>query len=165
MPDTLTPLTAALHAELCRLHDVQPEGYSLTGDYAALGDDAAKLAEVAQPYIDAAWEAGRKHGLKQAWKPHDGRVKQLEEEIEEMLVLEEANGRAFALKCERLRELEAEMDRLRDLLSRVTRMDYEGVDVYVHGDSWMTAWQGAVEDHADQEDAIKRAKELARETS
>ncbi|GAA1455190.1 hypothetical protein [Nocardiopsis tropica] len=45
--DTLDRLTAALHAELCRLHDVTPEGWSLTGDYAALRDDAERLAEVA----------------------------------------------------------------------------------------------------------------------
>ena len=65
MPDTLTPLTAALHAELCRQHDVKPEGHSMGGDFAALRDDAAKFAEVTRPHIDAAWEEGRKHGLKQ----------------------------------------------------------------------------------------------------
>ena len=45
--DTLDRLTSALHGELCRLHDVTPEGWSLTGDYAALRDDAEKLARVA----------------------------------------------------------------------------------------------------------------------
>lgn len=112
MPDTLTRLAVALHAELCRQHGVQPEGHSLTGDYAALGDDAKRLAEVAQPYIDAAREAGRKDGLWQAWRPQLGRVKQLEEEIEEMLALEEGNSKAFALKCERVRDLEKEVERL-----------------------------------------------------
>jgi len=46
MPDTLTRLAVALHAELCRQHDVEPEGHSLTGDYAALRDDAERLAKV-----------------------------------------------------------------------------------------------------------------------
>jgi len=64
MTDTLPRLADALRAELCRLYGVKPEGHSLTGDYAALGDDAERLAEVARPYLDAAWEAGRKHGLK-----------------------------------------------------------------------------------------------------
>jgi len=122
MPDTLTRLADALHAELCRQHDVQPEGHSLTGDYAALGDDAAKLAEIAQPYLDAAWEAGRKHGLRQARKPHDGRVKQLEEEIEGALALEEATGRAWALQCLRVRDLE---EQVRDLEAEVERLQLE----------------------------------------
>ena len=51
MPDTLTRLTTALHEELCRLHGVQPEGHSMAGDFAALRDDAAKLAEVALAVI------------------------------------------------------------------------------------------------------------------
>jgi len=45
--DTLTRLTFALHAELCRQHDVQPEGHSMCGDFAALRDDAQRLAEIA----------------------------------------------------------------------------------------------------------------------
>ncbi|MFJ9554418.1 hypothetical protein ACIRPH_11415 [Nocardiopsis sp. NPDC101807] len=45
--DTLDRLTFALLAELCRLHDVTSEGWSLTGDYAALRDDTEQLAWIA----------------------------------------------------------------------------------------------------------------------
>lgn len=102
-------LTAALAGALTEMW--QPTvGHSCTGDLPALTDDARTLAQVAEKIMGDVWEQGRKHGLRQAWKPHDTRVKQLEEEIEGMQALEEANGRAFALKCLRVRELEAKLD-------------------------------------------------------
>lgn len=107
-------LTAALHTVLVDLH--QPEvGHSLTGDVRHLHDDAAKLAAVAEKTVGDVWEHGRKHGLRQAWRPHDARVKQLEEEIESMLTIEEGNDRAFQLKCERVRELEAKLAAVRKI--------------------------------------------------
>ncbi|WP_433701801.1 hypothetical protein [Nocardiopsis sp. CA-288880] len=168
MPDTLTRLTTALHEELCRLHDVAPEGHSMCGDFAALRDDAAKLAEVAFNSLHPTVTDGRLIAdlYEEAIRfwfgecfPNVSTPALLIDGIRGQLggfVTEELIGRE-----QKIEALEAEVDRLRDLLTRVTRMDYDGVDVYPHGDSWMTAWRGSVEDHASPDDAIARAKEIA----
>ncbi|MGW9637464.1 hypothetical protein [Nocardiopsis alba] len=84
-------------------------------DRARVEGNARSRADAVMPVIadelDARWEHGRKHGLRQARAPQRGRERQLEAEIESMLTIEEANSAAWLSKCERVRELEAEIDR------------------------------------------------------
>lgn len=75
---------------------------------------ADALIPVIAAELDARWEQGRKHGLRQARAPQRGRERQLEDEIESMLAAEEANSAAWLAKCARVRELE---DQVRALLT------------------------------------------------
>lgn len=68
--------------------------------------------------LDARWEQGRLHGLRQAHRPGDARARQLEAEIEGMLTIEEGNSRAWLAKCEKVRELEANLARVQALADR-----------------------------------------------
>lgn len=95
---------------------VDPATRALVEKIAA--DRATTLMPMIATALDARWEEGRKHGLRQAHRPGDARARQLEEEIESMLTIEEANSRAWELKCERVRELEAEIPRLQALADR-----------------------------------------------
>ena len=99
-------------------HDL-PDNTDRDGQWAA---DA--LMPLITAELDERWEQGRKHGLRQARAPQRGREKQLEEEIESMLTIEEGNSRAFHLKCERVRELEARLAD-RDIERRRTVRDLE----------------------------------------
>lgn len=101
---------------------------------------AAAVMTAITPALDARWEQGRKHGLRQAWAPQRGRERQLEEEIESMLTIEEANSTAWLAKCERVRELEAENARVQALADR----------------RWV-AWQSARRGRAQQRDALRGA--------
>lgn len=99
-----------------RRTEVDPATRALVEKIAA--DRATTLMPVIAAALDARWEEGRKHGLRQARRPGTARVRQLEEGIESMLTIEEGNSRAWELKCERVRELEAEITRLQALADR-----------------------------------------------
>lgn len=138
-------------------------------------EDAARIVEaVNAPERDdqaQQWEEGRRHGLRQAWAPQRGREKQLEAEIESMLIIEEANSTAWQAKCERVRELEAEVERLRETLARARvfvwelepsgdwlRAEHRG------GDAWRITRDGdEVAVVTGQEEALDRARQIAEE--
>lgn len=105
------------------------------------------------------WERGRRHGIRQARRPQMARVRELEQEIEDLLTLQEANHRAFANRCARVRELEA---RLADAVEFDITAGDERLTVYAHGDSWVVRrGDGTHEDHPSQEAALARADQIA----
>lgn len=106
-----------------------------------------------------AWERGRRHGIRQARRPQAARIRELEQEVEDLLTLQETHGRAFANRCARVRELEA---RIADAVEFDITAGDERLTVYAHGDSWVVRrGDGTLEDYPSQEAALARADQIA----
>lgn len=106
-----------------------------------------------------AWERGRRHGIRQARRPQTARIRELEQEIDALLTLQETHGRAFANRCARVRALET---RLEEAIEFDLTVGDERLQIYAHGDSWVVRrGDGTLEDHPSQESALARADQIA----
>ena len=133
----------------------QLDGYIRTEE---IRDIATALLPVIAAELDARWEQGCLHGLRQAHQPGDARARQLEADIQMMLTIEEGTNRAWGLKCARVRELEAENTRLQALAdrrwvawqsARERAQAYgEGILRHVEERNWALGWLKAAEGRA-----------------
>lgn len=70
---------------------------------------------VVGPEVVRRWEQGRRHGIRQAHRPHKARVRELEEQADADAEIAAGNSEAWDAKCAHVRELEARFENARTI--------------------------------------------------